>query len=129
MAPSVGRTLARLVPVHVELLLVGWLVQLALGVAYWILPRAAGRRPGAWAAWGGAGCVAAGVAAAAGGGVAGLAPAVTIGRGLELAGAALFGGHAIVRLRCWRALDLRRREEVARERSERPRGRPPAPGS
>lgn len=29
----------RFLPVHIELLLVGWLVQLALGVAFWILPR------------------------------------------------------------------------------------------
>lgn len=29
----------RLLPAHMELLLVGWTVQLALGVAYWILPR------------------------------------------------------------------------------------------
>jgi hypothetical protein len=28
-------------PVHVEQMLVGWLVQLVIGVAYWILPRAA----------------------------------------------------------------------------------------
>lgn len=28
-----------LLPVHVEFLLVGWMVQLALGIAYWILPR------------------------------------------------------------------------------------------
>jgi len=26
-------------PLHAELLLVGWMVQLAFGVAYWILPR------------------------------------------------------------------------------------------
>ncbi len=30
---------APLRPLHVELLLIGWLLQLALGVAYWILPR------------------------------------------------------------------------------------------
>lgn len=29
----------RLRPAHIELLLVGWTVQLAMGVAYWILPR------------------------------------------------------------------------------------------
>jgi heme/copper-type cytochrome/quinol oxidase subunit 1 len=29
----------RLLPAHVELLLVGWTAQLALGVAFWILPR------------------------------------------------------------------------------------------
>lgn len=28
-----------LFPVHVEFLLIGWLVQLAMGVAFWILPR------------------------------------------------------------------------------------------
>lgn len=28
-----------LLPVHIELLLVGWLMQLAFGVAFWILPR------------------------------------------------------------------------------------------
>lgn len=30
---------------HGELLLAGWLVQLALGVAYWIVPRVGGERP------------------------------------------------------------------------------------
>jgi cbb3-type cytochrome oxidase subunit 1 len=29
----------RLRPAHIELLLVGWTLQLALGVAFWILPR------------------------------------------------------------------------------------------
>ncbi|MCL4869744.1 MAG: hypothetical protein KJ063_12320 [Anaerolineae bacterium] len=29
----------RLLPVHIEFLLIGWMVQLALGVAHWILPR------------------------------------------------------------------------------------------
>jgi len=28
-----------LLPLHMEMLLIGWLVQLAMGVAYWILPR------------------------------------------------------------------------------------------
>ncbi len=28
-----------LLPIHVEFLLVGWLIQLAFGVAFWILPR------------------------------------------------------------------------------------------
>jgi heme/copper-type cytochrome/quinol oxidase subunit 1 len=42
-------------PEHVVLLLFGWLVQLALGVAYWILPRMnladRGRQHWAWAAF------------------------------------------------------------------------------
>jgi cbb3-type cytochrome oxidase subunit 1 len=29
----------RLRPLHTELLLIGWMVQLAFGVAYWIMPR------------------------------------------------------------------------------------------
>ncbi len=28
-----------LLPIHIEFLLVGWLVQLAMGVGFWILPR------------------------------------------------------------------------------------------
>lgn len=45
-------------PIHFELLLVGWCVQLVMGVAYWIFPRfgmtprARGREQLAWAAWG-----------------------------------------------------------------------------
>lgn len=41
-APGLWRWL----PVHVELLLMGWLVQLVMGVAYWIFPRF-GMRPAA----------------------------------------------------------------------------------
>ena len=37
-APGTGGV-ARWRPLHAELLLVGWTVQLAFGVAYWILPR------------------------------------------------------------------------------------------
>ncbi|HSB88425.1 MAG TPA: hypothetical protein VLD63_00220 [Anaerolineales bacterium] len=40
---------------HIELLTIGWTAQLALAVAYWILPRHPGGRRGpeapAWAAW------------------------------------------------------------------------------
>ncbi len=35
----------KLLPVHEEMLLIGWFVQLALGVAFWILPRFSGPRP------------------------------------------------------------------------------------
>ncbi|MBZ0289330.1 MAG: cbb3-type cytochrome c oxidase subunit I, partial [Anaerolineae bacterium] len=42
-------------PAHITLLLNGWLVQLAIGVAYWILPRISGsergRRRWAWASF------------------------------------------------------------------------------
>lgn len=41
------QSVMRLRPLHTELLLVGWMVQLAFGVAYWILPRTGrGRRTG-----------------------------------------------------------------------------------
>lgn len=42
-------------PAHIEFLLVGWVVQLVLGVAFWILPRFQQRRGNvsmAWAAFG-----------------------------------------------------------------------------
>ena len=43
-APAFGAPRAwSLLPVHVELMLFGWLVQLAMGVAYWILPRTPAR--------------------------------------------------------------------------------------
>lgn len=35
----------RLLPIHIETLLIGWLVQLAMGVAFWILPRLSGSSP------------------------------------------------------------------------------------
>ncbi len=35
----------KLLPSHMEMLLMGWFIQLALGVAYWILPRLPGARP------------------------------------------------------------------------------------
>jgi len=41
----------RLLPMHIELLLLGWTVQLALGVAFWILPRFQTARPRAMLAW------------------------------------------------------------------------------
>lgn len=38
-AAMLPATLSRYRPVHIELLLIGWVVQLAIGVSYWILPR------------------------------------------------------------------------------------------
>jgi hypothetical protein len=38
-------------PAHVETMLVGWLVQFALGVAFWILPRFGGQRGSVPLAW------------------------------------------------------------------------------
>jgi hypothetical protein len=36
----------RLLPAHIELLILGWMAQLAMGVAFWILPRFAPAAPG-----------------------------------------------------------------------------------
>lgn len=44
----------QLLPAHIEFLLLGWTVQLAMGVAFWILPRfgsARGNEKVAWAAF------------------------------------------------------------------------------
>ncbi|MCB0253048.1 MAG: hypothetical protein KDI55_04905 [Anaerolineae bacterium] len=41
----------RLLPAHIEVMLVGWTVQLAMGVAYWILPRFQSSRGNTRAAW------------------------------------------------------------------------------
>jgi heme/copper-type cytochrome/quinol oxidase subunit 1 len=41
----------RLRPAHIELLLVGWTMQLAMGVAYWILPRFQSSRGDARPVW------------------------------------------------------------------------------
>lgn len=38
-------TVWKLLPIHSEILLVGWFVQLAIGVAFWILPRLSGATP------------------------------------------------------------------------------------
>jgi cbb3-type cytochrome oxidase subunit 1 len=47
----------RLLPAHIEFLLLGWTLQLALGVAFWILPRylrgpGRGNETAAWLAFG-----------------------------------------------------------------------------
>lgn len=35
----------RLLPIHIEVLMMGWFIQLAAGVAFWILPRLSGPAP------------------------------------------------------------------------------------
>lgn len=41
----------RLLPAHIEFLLLGWTAQLAFGVAYWILPRIQLSRGAVWPVW------------------------------------------------------------------------------
>lgn len=94
----------RLLPIHQEFVLLGWLAQLAIGVAYWILPRFdSRRRREAWAAAAGL-LLNAGVwtvAVAAGLGLGG--GWLLAGRLTEAAAAAAFAWHAWPRVKpAWR---------------------------
>ena len=71
-------------PLHVELLLFGFVVQLAFGVALWILPRPAAARPEAWG-WAAGGLLNAGVWLAGLGGALGLGALALAGRAAEAA--------------------------------------------
>lgn len=94
----------RLLPAHIELLLLGWTLNLALGVAYWILPRfkagaARGSEGPVWAAYAllntgvGLACAAPWLPDRAGLGL------LVIGRAAEAVAAALFAWHALPRLK------------------------------
>lgn len=90
----------RLLPIHIELLLLGWTLQLAMGVAFWILPRFQNARPRAGLAWAaylllnlGIGVVAASVFLVT-------APALTFwGRLLEVGAVVTFALHAWPRVK------------------------------
>lgn len=82
----------RWLPVHFEILLVGWFVQLVMGVAYWIFPRfgmsraARGRESLAWVAFL---LVNLGVVLVAAGWLGGSRSLAVAGRSAELAAAAV----------------------------------------
>ncbi len=88
-------------PLHAEMLLFGWMVQLALGVAYWILPKHAAAPvrgpvgPVVLAAL----FLNLGVAAAALGSVVDHAGLATGGRVAELAAVILFAVNAVPRIK------------------------------
>lgn len=94
--------LLRLLPAHIEFVLFGWTVQLAMGVAFWILPRFEGgasrgdERP-AWLAFL---LLNTGVWLTGMGAVLDLAPALLLlGRIAEAAAAAAFVVHAWPRIK------------------------------
>jgi hypothetical protein len=101
-AVPLGNWLPRLVPLHVEYLLLGCIVQLALGVAFWILPRfrsgaERGREAPAWVAFA---LLNLGIQAVAIGGAAG-APSTMglLGRCAEGLAATAFALHAWPRVK------------------------------
>lgn len=90
----------RLLPMHIEFVLVGWTMQLAMGVGFWILPRWGTRRGNEAPAWLafillniGVLCVGLGAWLAA--------PAVVplLGRGLQALAALAFAAHAWPRIK------------------------------
>ncbi len=92
---------ARLRPLHVELLTLGWTMNLALGVAYWILPRRAsdgerGSETAVVLAWA---MLNVGVLAVGFGQGSGAPVAPLIGRLAEAAAAGTFALHAWSRVK------------------------------
>lgn len=77
----------RLLPAHMEFLLIGWTVQLAFGVAFWILPRFGAVRGQAWLAWLAFGFINWGVWLVGGGAIGGLLPWLTLSGRICEAGA------------------------------------------
>lgn len=91
-----------LLPAHIEFLLLGWTVQLVMGMAFWILPRfrRPPRRGNTIFAWLAFGLLNLGVL------VVGLGPLITTspiatfaGRSAELAAALTFAAHAWPRVK------------------------------
>ena len=90
----------RLLPAHIEFLLFGWVVQLIMGVGFWIFPRfwrSRGNEKPAWAAFGllNVGILLAGVGPTLGGPVW----FIFAGRLAETAAAAAFVLHAWPRIK------------------------------
>ena len=93
---AVDARLWRLLPAHIEFLLIGWTAQLIMGVGFWILPRFArgasrGNETSVWIAFGliNIGVWLAGIGATLG------APAIVplLGRIAEAGGAIIYAAH------------------------------------
>jgi heme/copper-type cytochrome/quinol oxidase subunit 1 len=99
-------TVLKLRPLHAEILLVGWMAQLAFGVAYWILPRLPGKRPrgSEQLAWLSLTLLNAGVVAVGlGQTLNGPSSVSAVGRGAEALAVFAFATHAWTRVRSSRA--------------------------
>ena len=91
----------RLLPLHIECVLIGWTVQLAMGVAFWILPRfglsGRGNETPVWLAYG---LINVGVLAVGLEGTLAAPPEITLaGRATELLSVVLFAVHAWPRVK------------------------------
>ena len=93
--------LAALRPLHIEMLTLGWIVNLAIGVGYWILPRhATGPERGSAAATIAGVLLNAGIIVVGVGAALDAAPAVLLaGRGAEAGAAFAFALHAWTRVK------------------------------
>ncbi len=98
----VHAALWKLLPAHIECLFLGWTLQLAMGVAFWILPRhlqgaGRGNEVAAWLAFG---LINVGVIMASVGWTFGVPPLVPfLGRLAEAGAAVAFAVHAWGRLK------------------------------
>lgn len=99
---SLDPSLLRLLPLHIEFVLLGWTLQLGMGIAFWILPRLS-REPRygnlrlGWAAYG---LLNLGVLCAGVGQWLGLPATVfLLGRSAELSAALCFAWHAWPRVK------------------------------
>ena len=90
----------RLLPAHLEFLLLGWTVQLVMGVAYWILPRFGTARRKTMLVWLTYGLLNVGIWLVVMGGFVGAAAAVQLaGRLMETGAVVAFAIHAWFRVK------------------------------
>ncbi len=99
----ISGALWRLLPLHIESVLIGWTLQLALGIAYWVLPRHAhgaprGAERPAWAAYA---LLNLGVLLVLAGAWFGAATLTLTGRACELAAVVIFGALVWPRVKTW----------------------------
>lgn len=96
----ISPTLWRLLPAHIELLLIGWTLQLTMGVAFWILPRIRATRGEVRPAWAAFALLNAGLLLVSlGAALSAPAWVPLTGRVAELAAVAAFAVHAWPRVK------------------------------
>lgn len=91
-----------LLSAHIEFLLVGWILQLTVGVAYWILPRhrTTPKRGNPWLAWASVAMLNVGILLVAGSGFSSRSgDLLTAGRIVEFIAVAAFALNSWPRLR------------------------------